>query len=385
MQSAFFLDQFYVTCFAAAFALLPVLLFAHDTTSRVRLGELVTGSLNTASELLPVSLSSVIDVDLAQKLAALEASLSGSQNRLAKTLKDSVTRLDSVLHNYSFEFARSRIHPTTLQAIVKMLQRLSRNPLLGPTSHVPGERIQHALNRTYGTPSGFTTPVTPQHAQRGRTLVASRHSIELHKEKAARASLSPRPKNVFVFERRDHSRPRSMAHKPTAGANLIAASRHLVDSIQKAMRNASGELCELCGWQSRAPSAGQKDSSVLDAKDELEYALSRLQQDLASLLDHLGAHRPKSKLSRDIEDDDGTRRDHFRLAFYMTSLLDLAKDVLDLLDLVIALSRQSSPTTRWFLPKIPGFSRFRKDPGSPHAAERALDEIGGFVGDGDSC
>ena len=171
--------------------------------------------------------------------------------------------------------------------------------------------------------------------------------------------------------RSEHSRTRSALSLPPGRLDVVRSSKGLVTAIQQAMFKASAELSRLYQWTTLPNDTEEKGPTLLEVKDELESALSRLAKDLASFLDDLSAQTP-----RRIPSSDGTagQRDHFRLAFYMTALLDLAKDVITFLDVVIHCSQRATSKSQWHLPHIPGISRFRKDPAA--AREENTNDVG---------
>lgn len=380
MQSSYFLEQFLVTCFAAAFALIPTLIFSYGSTGP-RLGKLVLGSIHATSALLPLSLSSVLDLDLAEKLAAVEANRSGKQQSLSRSLKDKTSQLRPIHDRYVLELTRSQLPPTSLQPLIKALRRINRNALLGPGSHVPGERIRAALDRTYGGASGIATPHTP----RGRSVPRSQqphgNSIEMRRaEDRVAHSMSPRPAHVFAFDRIRHERTSSLVTVSSSRPRLSVACQTLVLSVQQALRSAAAELADVYEWPDVGGTPLGKDVHILQAKEELELALAELQHKLAILLDDLGVEqrerRGRSPGHASIESQHGLERDHFRLAFYMTALLDLAKDVLVVLNVVIDLSQRATGSKRWFWPNVPGLSWLRVQTGSPPSMYERRDSVG---------
>jgi hypothetical protein len=158
------------------------------------------------------------------------------------------------------------------------------------------------------------------------------------------------------------------------------ACRTLVSSVQQALRSAAAELAEIFGWADVGGTPAGKEVQVVQAKDELELALSELQLKLAILLDDLGAERRESRGRSpghaSIDSHHGHDRDHFRLAFYMTALLDLAKDVLRVLNVVIGLSQRATEGKRWYWPRIPGSSRLRFQAGPPPGMYENRDSVG---------
>jgi hypothetical protein len=350
--------------------LVPTLVFSHHS-SQAQFGSLVLGSLQTTSELLPISLSTVLDVDLADKLASVEASRIGTQGRLAKSLKTSIHQLRPVLNNHRLEFRRSRVASSSFEVLVSKLRQLNRNPLLGPTSHVPGERIQTALQRTYENFSGSATPRTSRDsiAGRGRSRKPSENfEMQCHNTPAS-SPIQARHGHSFMHDP-NHHRSRSTITVPTGRHAITTASRTLVKSIQQALHSCSTELADVCEWSTSSRGV-EKPIGALQAKDELESALADLQLNLAILLNDLGSESHRNSYSSDsartLYLGETAERDHFRLAFYMTALLDLAKDILELLNVVITISRQARPSKRIFLPLIPGMSRLYVDAGNPTA------------------
>jgi len=373
MQAGYFLDQFLITCFAAAFALVPTVMFSHHS-SNDRFGALILESLQTTSELLPLSLSMVLDVDLAGKLAALEAKRIGSQERLSTSLKGSVHQLRPVLNNYRLEFRRSRVASASFEVLVNKIRRLHRNPLLGPTSHIPGERIQSALQRAYGNHSGSATPRTPRDSSKGRSRSRGpRDTFEMARgETPTPSPVVLRRGHSFIYETSGHYRSRSVISLPTSKHAITYASRNLVKAIQQALQSSSTELISLCDWPASS-SAMDKVVGAVQAKDELEVALSELQLNLALLLNGLGTDSYHTKHTMDsmrqlVHADMGDKN-HFRLAFYMTALLDLAKEVLEFLNVVISISKTARPSKRVYFPILPGMSRLGAQAGSPSTAQ----------------
>ena len=60
----------------------------------------------------------------------------------------------------------------------------------------------------------------------------------------------------------------------------------------------------------------------------------------------------------------------------MTALLDLAKDVLVVLNVVIDLSQRATGSKRWFWPNVPGLSWLRVQTGSPPSMYERRDSVG---------
>ena len=367
MQADYFLDQFLITCFSAAFALVPTLIFSHHS-SRAKFGGLVLESLQTASELLPISLSTVLDVNLADKLASLEANRIGTQGRLAKQLKLSINQLRPVLNNHRLEFRRSRVASSSFEILVNKLRRLHRNPLLGPTSHVPGERIQTALQRAYGNFSGSATPHTPRDSSttRGRSR-GPKDKFEMQRNDSPASSAVQARHSQLMYDA-GHHRSRSVVSVPLGRHTITTASQNLVNSIQQALQSSSVELADVCEWPLSSASM-EKPVGTAQAREELELALADLQLNLAILLNDLGADPHRNASPTDSSNPPSNvgmgDRNNFRLAFYMTALLDFAKDVLELLKVIIALSRQATGSKRIFFPIIPGMSRLDLHVGNP--------------------
>lgn len=155
----------------------------------------------------------------------------------------------------------------------------------------------------------------------------------------------------------------------------------LVNTIQSALETSLVDLPTICG-RNTGPRVNEK--SLKEMKEELEYAMSAFQQDLTHLLHDLGTRQIRMSGSHDglstirFDDDvlEPTRWNHFRIAFYMTALLDLARDVVHLLRIEMDLSTQVGEKKKWHFPSVPGLSRLRKRTGSPPT----MAEDGGKIG-----
>ena len=288
----------FVIIFSAAFGLIARLVFPPRSCGPV-VRSLVSKSLQSSLDLLPLSLQSVFGPSVEQRLTDLDNT---RQPLLAKSLKSTIRELSSVYTAYSREFTYAHIPPSAYGPIVKALQNINQNPLLGPTSHVPGKRIQTALERTYG----ISTPASPVSHKKGDDL-------ELHGRHRARTPRS----------QRGHRRSASLS--PSPRPVLLGASHEVVAAISTAMASAIADV-----QRSHDGHLDVESKPTSEARVELEAALGNHQLKLASLLDDLG---------RTSHQD----RDHFRLAFYLTALLDLAKDVLELMVLISAMSARTGP------------------------------------------
>lgn len=334
-------------------------------------------SLQTASTLLPLSISSVLGTNLSDRLAALQASRDGSQAALAKSLKQCVAALRTTYTAYSVEVTHTKISPLTLNRLVKDLSSIQRNPLLGQTSHVPGERIQQALRRAYLQTSGSvtpSTPLTPRSSSRPRRA-------ESPFTATPRGRSMTRDSNIRIqstrFLHRKHESTVSFNRRST---HIGITSEILVKSIQSALHTTLAELSTVYGWVNPNTT---KETPIREIKEELEFAVSAFQQDLSSLLHDLGGHH--ISLSDNVGDSsrtfgpegEATRNwDHFRVAFYMTALLDLGKEIIKLLQTAMELSSQVGEQRQWYFPSIPGLSHLRKRTGSPPT----MTEDGGAIG-----
>ena len=416
MRGFYFTDVFFVSVFAAIFALVPTILFSYRPSSP-RMGQAVQGCMDKICELLPLTLSLVVDDEDRHHAAAFESgdteadrgSTKASvgrvrQDRLVQDLRHGVESLPAILDSLTLELTRARVRPALLRPFVSSLKRLHRNALLGPGIHVPGERIQAAIDKSFAPVSvPLSVPNTPRHSafftSTSYPFVHSPPSPEMtHRGLSASVSF-PRHLRFQLGNLREGRQSRSLVAPPRP--KLVDSSTHLVEAITKGLKLASSHLSLVCAW--RAPLASEttppiapKQDDLLQAKADIEFALADLQVQLKNLLDGLGASsrvpssivgsptqlspsRPVSRMpshvSMNLDIDhlqvDALDRDHFRIAFYMTALLDCAKDVLALLYAVIEIVTQADEREQWFWPD---FSRAwladlskRSDGLSPHS------------------
>ena len=182
---------------------------------------------------------------------------------------------------------------------------------MGETCHIPGERIRLALERS--KVKGLNSSQPTIRISSGYIQSASRL------ESAANATLRRRASSNTV-------------RQPT----WMGECDKVVEKIMGTLRAASRDLAIAYEW----PSHDNASSTILDSlKTELESALSDFQRGLALLLEGESGREAKIK-------------DHFRLAFFMTALLDLAKEVLILVGLVMDISKHNGDGKRW---RISGF------------------------------
>jgi hypothetical protein len=199
VQPHHFLDQFLVTLFAAAAGLFATIIIPRPSCS-AKLDSLLSETVNTTSQLLPLTLASVLDPTSPSPPAdALQ------QQTLAQELKKSLGELKACHTEYRTECVRAPISPSALRPYIKALTQIHRNPLLGPTSHLPGARIKAAMERTYERNS---RPATPRD---------SRHSS------------SPSGSTSY-----DSPRPLKIVARPIMG-QLSAATQHVVECLSESL------------------------------------------------------------------------------------------------------------------------------------------------------
>lgn len=413
-----FLDAFFVALFAAACALLPTLLLPRRTAAR-QVPTALSLTTNTICDLLPLSLSSVLEIEDGheetiadvvsdEETGKVQPSIGNKakQGALAKTLKANLATLQAAYNAYRREFTRKRLSTRSFVPVIETIHRIGRNPLLGPTSHVPGERIKAALTRTYErrsrTPSIAGTPNLPR--RYGDPSIQSRSRSSAIVGPANTGAASPdllRAALTEVMQERGRLRSPSMASlpKPTSDG-IMASSNQVVDCLKVALRVSDAELHRIFSWSTSNSDEKTELVDIRIAKSDLDFALSQLQRQLSTLLDGVPAYsKPKPKSSTrnfltsmkfelfnepsspapsSIKASSAHGRDHFRLAFYMTALVDLAKDVQELLLVVTNLQTTAASPIRWWLPEVewPILSHFR-----PSTPPDATEASGGRTGE----
>ncbi|WVQ86052.1 hypothetical protein IAT38_008220 [Cryptococcus sp. DSM 104549] len=392
VQAAHFLEQFYVVLFSGLFALIPTLVLAPHHTPSHQFGVQVEESIRTTCALLPLSFSHLLGEDHSSPPDAsasttpkrLEGQLpipppSPTQDQLAKKLKDTVSSLhtSSVGYLKATRSIDNQIH--ALPAVVKALQHIVRNPLLGPTSHIPGERIQAALLKSVPQ-SRAGTPRQGAHLRRRRSLIGQEHSSSSSPSEADH----PEDHHVYRFKPRhltSYLRPSPSESNASlalsARPGLKDKSQEVVTAMVETLHAIERQLPEKFGWsvpmdlRREVVKPGGTGKTLAAAKEALEVELSSLQRRLGKLLgesDHatgeegeaedvmgVGLERTTSATpSRRTTFSETTdvrnvlrNRDRFRLAFYMTALLDLARDVHGLSAIVVAAPEQKKPATGW--------------------------------------
>jgi hypothetical protein len=298
-----FLDQFLVTLFAAAAGLFATIIIPRPSCAS-KLDSLLSETVKTTSQLLPLSLASVLDPTSPSPPAdALQ------QQTLAHELKSTLAELKVCQREYRTECVRAPISPSALRPYIKALAQIHRNPLLGPTSHIPGARIKAAMDRTYERNS---RPATPRD---------SRHSS------------SPSGSQSL-----DSPRPLKTVHRPLMG-HLSSATQNVVECLSASLGMSLQEVRSSFGWSSEI------GADLIQQKVVLEKAVGELQRRLSLMMDEFSVSpHPSSARNPPIH-----YRDRWRVAFYLVALIDLAKEIDKLLDITMNIRSQSS-TPRFFLP-----------------------------------
>lgn len=415
-----FLEQFFVTLFAYAFATLcGVICLEHS--SAPALGAHVLRSVRTTCDLLPLSLDSILATGLAPTPepstptpttnAPTSAARSekeaeeqrqgqrpSQQQALARRLREEVKAMRNAHAAYSLDVVRARHHPTTLKPVIRVFDRLQRNALLGPTGHVPGERIRAALERAYATPlspvasRSVSRHSTPRRRSSGLIDTRASSSVSLTAEsetpigrhgapypthpsldysirrshEISATQLTRQLSQVATHSYRHGERNTSNpvhARAERARASLNVACTSLSSAIIAAFHGAAGKLAAACDWHwPIATEALVKGSlgGTHGLRERLDNALNDLQHRLSGIIDTDELHPSSSSatVSRGVtfEDEISTAdwlddEDRFRIAFYMIALLDLARDARHFLDVAEQMGSDERPK-RWMLPRI---------------------------------
>lgn len=305
IRSALFLDQFFVTLFAAACGLFATVALPRPSGVK-KLDTLLSQTVETTRQILPLSLASVLE------LSSTPAD-SLQQQHLARDLRETLPKLKRAHNDYCAEFTRGPLAPAALRGYIKALQRIQRNSLLGPTSHVPGERIKAAMEKTYERNS---RPGTPR-GDRGS---------------ASRSPSTDRTNSPILST---HVRQRS---------HLIGHLTMSTQQVSEGIRICLGESLGVVRSSFRWTSAPGDECDLEQIRKELGVAVGELQRRLSSMMDELSASPAVGHRQAPVP-----YRDRWRIAFYVVALIDLARDVDQLLDTAITLQAQMGPP-RLFLP-----------------------------------
>ncbi|ORX41135.1 Fusaric acid resistance protein family-domain-containing protein [Kockovaella imperatae] len=395
MHSSYFTEVFFVPLFAAIFALIPTFLFAFRPSSP-RVGTLLIDSLDTIGQLLPLTISLVVHLDNANgeiqdhftdsnnDAEAEKQSPEPNSNRLkqdflVRRLRHDMERLSPVYTSLTHEITRSRSSPLALRPLISSLKRMTRNPLLGPGSHVPGERIQSAIDKAYASVS--VPPSVPQTPRQSHFSIHPSDSMPILERgnagtfspvdlaRGMQASLSlPRHMRFDLYPVRDRTSIRPV----NTHSRLMEAAKHLVETITKSLRRASEEVSGVYGWKHDKGDGDQ--ASLQEIKSDLEFALAALQVTLAGLLDgseglplqgHEQSASTSGSPSRTLSFADLQQAHHHKLhglpvpdrelfhtAFYMTALLDCANDVIGFLSVAIEICSHAEARMIWHFPRF---------------------------------
>ncbi|WVO17298.1 hypothetical protein L204_104990 [Cryptococcus depauperatus] len=382
MSTHLFLEQFYVVIFSAVLPLVSTLLLAPHLSSSGQTHLQVENSLRTIRTLLPISFCSLLGEGVTPGTLGSQASMAsvrqledqfGStfpplhQEQLAQKLRTAIASL-RVSNGSYFKIATSVDTQLSASAdIVKVLRRIARNSLLNPTSYMPGERIQAALNKSF--------------PQSQSEILHHRKNLR-HFERTSKLPITP--ESGTVIERITRRKPRHLAGymlPRTSNPSSILSNRpdlkdhshHLVIAIVDALRATEGQLAFKFGWSKTTRENKEEvknlEKKLQDASNQLEEELNHVQRTLTSLLgdeSNLGhtslndqpQHSPTQNSNNTIEahavfmESTDVKsilfdRDRYRLAFYMTSLLDLARDIYNLTTIVQSAPKYQTPSNSW--------------------------------------
>lgn len=385
MSASLFLEQFYVIIFSGTLPLLVTVVFAPHHSLSHRFGSEVSESIKSICTLLPLSFHHILgdgslpetgesDSESPINAKRLEAQLQDirptTQDQLAKKLKAVTSNLQSSSSSYLRTTPRVEGQFTALPAVVKALQRMARNPLLGPTSHIPGERIQAALHKSF-PPS---VPPSPRRRHKSSNQpIHKRNSpisaeVDLNMENLTRRKV---PRHLTSYNPpRDFSPNVALSSRP----GLKDESHRLLLTMVQTLHSINQMLPSKFGWSVVTPTDGEADvvssENLQESKRFLEEELLHIQRTLGSLLgdvdpDQSGASNttspsniPHNRVGSPVEHHVTFsetpevknvlhNRDRYRLAFYMTALLDLARDVLGLTETILNTPDYERPSSVW--------------------------------------
>lgn len=309
------------------------------------------------------------------------------QRKLAARLRTMHTQLVSLVRLYRLEIDHTSLSPHNLDSVVTTIGKMLSNPLLGPISYVPGERTRAALER-YQKTNDHTrshSPAMTRPASMSYLGITNFHDPTLDLENmillATNRIVSPRPLRHTVSRRVVESLD-SRTHSPgtpPGETELLDACKEAVEVISNELRCAARDLALAYGWARAAQPGDEALSSGQGGKAQLETTTVRLQLALTAVLDIARVDQktksvvvtedPERDGNADIGDQnrgslDASLRpsrhagwspggeDHFRTAFHLVSLLDLAKDVHQLLLVVENIVARSRRPKRWIFPVL---------------------------------
>ncbi|EIW69858.1 hypothetical protein TREMEDRAFT_73636 [Tremella mesenterica DSM 1558] len=381
-----FTDQFLIAVFAAAFALVSTIIFSSGRkSSYLELRDLMHQSIDISCQLLPLSLSSLTGNDSKPPINGNDEkpspspSIHQSQDELARHLRHATTTLKPVLAHLRYGIIRSRVSPDALGPIIDSLQRLQRNPLLGLTSHVPGERIQSALRKVYeqdisrpsSVPGTPRTSRTARHSDNNTPRRSEDRRPTIHGAISStnlRRALQPLAE-VHAHNHHGHHHRRSISVAAVGAQVQIKVDhscRQLSEAIIAALSNMQDQLDDVCGWKKssvthQSNGAGQ-GTKVLDLRlSELQIALSCLFEGSADPTtgqeEHVHDQGRRSTVRIIAQDthgmthpDENPHQQISRLAFYMVALIDMAKEVREMVANTAELATRATPRPKWRLP-----------------------------------
>lgn len=365
-----FTDPFLVAVFAGAFALVSHLAFSFHTAGP-NLGQSLHDSLQAMRELLPISLNSMATADSTKQLSTstdvekVHEVKDTQRGALSVRLKKLVKALPSVYTAYTSEIVYARAHPATLDPVIKAIKTIRRNPLLGSAGHTPGERIKAALDRTYG--------LSPAPSPKG-SMVDLRQARGVAFPRTSENSASTLAIPPWVMKDVPPGGS-STSLAALAESRLTQSCRDVGDSICAAWAAIWTRLAHTYNWSKEdAPVTAQTDPIAIQA--DLRSHVSILERELAILLEMADSGAEAMTKLRS-----GARfeRTDYRMAFYMTALMDLARESAELLTLV-----ESQPVGKrrccipWlFWPFVP----VRREEGEQEKVEEKRDSEDGFEED----
>ncbi|OWZ61103.1 hypothetical protein AYX14_04305 [Cryptococcus neoformans] len=384
MSASLFLEQFYVVVFSGILPLLVTVVFAPHHSLSHQFGSEVKESIKNICTLLPLSFHHILgdgslpitedgDSESPTSAKRIEAQMQDirppTQNQLAKKLKATISNLQSSSASYLRTTPRVEGQFSALPAVVKALQRMARNPLLGPTSHIPGERIQAALQKSF-PPSA---PPSPHHRRKSFNHLFHKRSDSASSESGLdMENLTRRkPRHLTNYNRsRDVSPNVALSSRP----GLKDRSDRLLSVMVKALHSIDQVLPSKFGWSVASSAEGETNvvlsGDLQESKRSLEEELLHIERTLGSLLgdvdpDQSGSHKPTgpsgiphnrvdSPVEHRVTFSETSEvksvlynRDRYRLAFYMTALLDLARDVQSLTETVLNAPDYERPSSVW--------------------------------------
>lgn len=307
----------------------------------------------------------------------------GQRGMLSQKLKKLVKALPGVYAGYTSEIVWSRAHPTTLEPVIKAIKTIRRNPLLGSAGHTPGERIKAALDRSIGLtppPSAQPSMVDLKKANAAtNSFPAAKNETPRSRDTQTTLAIPP-----WILKEVQSSASSTTSLSALAEPRLAQSCRDVGDSICAAWAAAWTRLRYTYNWDRTGSHTASAKTDPIAIQAEIRAQVQILEKELAILLemadtgaDAIDRGRARSRARFEKPD--------YKMAFYMTALMDLARETSALLTLV---ESQAATTKRCYVPwlfwPLDGFVGKAPVKEDPTEHDEKSEPIRSWLGLGDS-